>query len=112
MTTETESATGRGHCRLFVTYSGIRLPLKLSSPIEDTAHRNTYFRGWFDAGERVTEIEKLVYGEVEMRHRYAYHANGVLAQAEITDADGEIRVLHFDAQGAPLASDDDDDDDE
>lgn len=108
MTTETEPATDRGHCRLFVTYSGVRLPLKLSGPIADSAHRNTYFRGWFDAGERVTEIEKLVYGEVEMRHRYAYHAGGALAQAEITDADGETRVLRFDETGAPLADAGDD----
>lgn len=104
MTTETDD---RGTCRLFVTYSGIRLPLQLSGPIDDDSHRNTYFRGWYDAGGRVTEIEKLVYGEVEMRHRYAYHAAGGLARAEISDADGETRVLDFDATGAPLAAADD-----
>ena len=95
--------TDRGECRLFVTYSGVKLPLRLSGELEDTAHRNTWFRGWYDADGRTTAIEKFVYGEIEMSHRYAYHASGALARAEITDADGETTVLEFDESGAPRA---------
>ena len=87
-----------GECRYFVTYSGVRLPLKLTQPLEasELGHRNTYFRAWFDAQERMTGFQKMVYGEVELEHRYQYHANGALKQAEIVDAEGEVNVLAFD----------------
>lgn len=98
--------TDHGTSRLFVTYSGVKLPLKLSGELDDTSHRNTWFRGWYDADGRTTAVEKFVYGEIEMSHRYAYHAGGALARAEITDADGETRVLRFDEHGAPLAGGD------
>jgi hypothetical protein len=92
------SETGRGECRLYVTYSGVKLPLKLVDPLEETsiANRNTYFRAWFDEQDRMTLCEKVVYGEVELRHRYEYHDNGKLKQAEITEADEEPRVMRFD----------------
>ncbi len=85
-------------CRHFVTYSGIKLPLNLVNPLDaaDIANRNTYFRAWFDARERMVLCEKVVYGEVELRHRYEYHDNGQLKQAEISEADEEPRVMHFD----------------
>jgi hypothetical protein len=91
-------------CRHYVTYSGIKLPLKLVSPLEpaDIANRNTCFRAWFDERERMVQCEKVVYGEVELQHRYEYHDNGSLKQAEITEAD-ESRVMYFDEQGQPLA---------
>jgi len=44
----------------------------------------------------------VVYGEVELQHRYEYHDNGSLKQAEITEAD-ESRVMRFDEQGQQLA---------
>jgi hypothetical protein len=88
-------------CRHFVTYSGVRLPLKLVNPLEaaDIANRNTYFRAWFDEHGRLIKVEKVVYGEVELQHRYDYHGDGRLKLAEITEADGESRLLHFDVQG-------------
>lgn len=87
-------------CRHFVTYSGVRLPLKLVNELAETdiANRNTYFRAWFDDRGRLLKVEKVVYGEVELQHRYDYHANGRLMLAEITEAD-EVRVMRFDAQG-------------
>jgi len=95
-------------CRYFISYSGVKLPLKLVNELEDESHlenRNTYFRGCYDTDQRLLLLEKLVYGDVELRHVYTYHANGTLAEAEITDADGEINVLRFDETGAALATD-------
>jgi len=94
--------------RYFISYSGVKLPLKLVNELADESHlenRNTYFRGCYAADERLMLLEKLVYGEVELRHVYTYHANGVLAEAEITDADGEIDLLRFDETGAALKFD-------
>jgi len=86
-----------GECRYFVTYSGVKLPLKLSQPLDESAlnNRNTFFRAWFDEGERMTGFQKMVYGEVEMQHRYEYYASGTLKRAEIIDAEGEATALDF-----------------
>ncbi|MEW6037955.1 MAG: DUF6156 family protein [Pseudomonadota bacterium] len=93
-----------GTPRFFLTYSGVNLPLKLMTELEpeQIGHRNTYFRGYFDEEDRLVGLQKLVYGEVEMEHRYAYHRNGKLKRAEITDADGELTVLDFDEDGLRL----------
>jgi hypothetical protein len=81
--------------RYFVSYSGIKLPLKLVNEItEDSLHnRNTYFCGHFDA-DRLVRCQKIVYDEVESEHVYSYHANGALKLAEITEED-ETRELSF-----------------
>ena len=99
------SDTIPGQCRYFLTYSGVKLPFKLLNELdaEQIENRNTYFCGYFAAEDRMNGMQKLVYGEIEMEHRYSYHANGVLSRAEITDADGETTVLAFDETGAPLA---------
>ena len=88
-------------CRHYVTYSGIKLPLKLVNPLEenDIANRNTYFRAWFDDQERMLRCEKVVYGEVELQHCYEYHDNGCLKEAVITEADDEPRIMRFNEQG-------------
>lgn len=94
--------------RYFISYSGVKLPLKLVNELADESHlenRNTYFRGCYDTEQRLMLLEKLVYGDVELRHVYTYHPSGILAEAEITDADGEIDVLRFDETGAALAAD-------
>ena len=91
-------------CRYFISYSGIKLPLKLVDPLVEAnlQNRNTFFRGYFDAQNRLLLCQKVVYGEVELEHRYSYYDNGVLQQAEITDADGEMALLRFDEAGAPF----------
>ena len=40
-----------GTSRYFVSYSGIKLPLKLVNEITEASlnNRNTYYRGYFDA---------------------------------------------------------------
>lgn len=89
-------------CRYFVTYSGVKLPLKLCQPLEASSlsNRNTYFQAWFDGQDRITALKKIVYGEIELEHYYQYYDNGVLELAEIVDADGVVKVLNFDESGA------------
>ncbi len=95
------SDSSPGKCRYFLTYSGVKLPLKLCQPLEDEAiaNRNTYFQAWFDGQDRVTTLQKMVYGEIEMEHRYRYHDNGQLATAEIVDAEGDVKAVNFDESG-------------
>lgn len=92
-------------CRYFISYSGVKLPLKLVTQLTEAElqNRNTYFRGNFDSQDRLVSCQKLVYGEIELEHRYGYYDSGTLKQAEITDADGEVTLLQFDEAGAPLA---------
>ncbi len=88
--------------RYFVSYSGVKLPLKLVNELNQASeleNRNTFFCGYFDADEKLICLEKRVYGEIELLHCYSYHDNGVLSSAEITDADGEVTLLSFDEQG-------------
>lgn len=85
--------------RYFSTYSGVHLPLQLVGPLEDDdiRHRNTFMRARFD-GERIVLCEKMTYGEVELSHRYDYHASGALRRAEITQ-DEDVTVLEYDEDG-------------
>lgn len=82
--------------RYFVSYSGIKLPLKLVNEITEQAlhNRNTYFCGYFDENQRLVRCQKVVYGEIEVEHVYHYAENGVLQQADITEED-ETQTLHF-----------------
>ncbi|WP_347987530.1 DUF6156 family protein [Methylomonas sp. AM2-LC] len=92
-------------CRYFTSYSGVKLPLKLVNQLTDMVpeNRNTYFRAYFDPEEQLILCQKLVYGEIELQHRYTYYSNHMLSQAEITDADGEVTVLSFTETGESLA---------
>jgi hypothetical protein len=82
--------------RYFVTYSGIKLPLKLVNEITEQSlqNRNTYYCGHFDANDKLIRCQKIVYGEVESEHIYSYYDNGALKLAEITE-DDETRELSF-----------------
>lgn len=97
----TTSNEDRGTLRFFVTYTGIKLPLKLINELQpdEVENRNTFFRGYFDGQDRLTSFDKLAYGEVELRHDYTYHDNGKIRAAEITDIDGEVTMLLFSAEG-------------
>jgi hypothetical protein len=88
--------------RCFISYSGVTLPLNLVNPLESTANRNTFFRAHYDTDERMVLCEKIVYGEVEMSHRYEYYPDGTLKMAEITDEDDEVQVLNFGPDGKRL----------
>jgi hypothetical protein len=83
--------------RYFTSYTGVKLPFKLVNPLThaEIENRNTYFLGYFDAEQRVTGFDKVVYGEIELAHRYQYHPDGSLSRAEITDIEGEVTVLDY-----------------
>lgn len=87
-------------CRHFLTYTGIKLPLNLTTPLEeaDIANRNTYFRAYYDAQERVIVCQKVVYGEIELEHRYEYYASGGLKRAEIIETDDDPKIMCFEEQ--------------
>jgi len=89
-------------CSYFLSYSGIQLPLNLVSPLApgEENNRNTYFRGYFDDQQRLLKCEKLVYGEVEMEHRYSYYLNGVIKQAQIS-AEDETLTIDYNEDGLP-----------
>jgi hypothetical protein len=91
--------------RYFVSYTGIKPPVRLVNPLElaDLSNRNTYIVAVFDGQDRLTSFEKMVYGEVEISHKYEYDGEGVLRRAEIF-MDEETTELHFDAQGALLSA--------
>ncbi len=84
--------------RYFVTYTGIKLPFNLTGELQEheVKNRNTWFKGYFNAEGHLTGFDKIAYGDIELRHRYKYHDNGALKQAEITDIDGEVTTLVFD----------------
>ncbi|CCE00765.1 DUF6156 family protein [Bradyrhizobium sp. STM 3809] len=101
--------TGTGQdCQFFVSYTGVKLPLRLVTPIapEQLSNRNTFIRGYFNAAGALTGFEKVVYGEIELTHRYNYHANGALRSAEIVMLDEDPVTLHFDETGAAVAGQD------
>lgn len=92
-------------CRFFVSYSGVTLFFNLVNPItaETLSNRNTFIRAYFEAGV-LTGFEKMVYGEVELAHRYEYHDNGVLRRAEIVMLDEDAVILCFDETGARISN--------
>ncbi len=84
----------------FVSYSGVKLPLKLVNEItgDSLNNRNTYYRSRFDDQDRILLCQKVVYGKVESEHQYQYYDNGILKLAQITE-DDEVREIHFNASG-------------
>lgn len=82
--------------RYFLSYSGVKLPLKLLEelPPEALTNRNTWFCAEYDAAQRIVRIEKRVYGEIEMTHQYEYDA-GQLLRATIQIGDDEPHTLEF-----------------
>lgn len=91
-------------CRYFATYTGVRLPLNLVSPIapEALANRNIYIRAAYDERDRLIGFRKFVYGDVELIHRYRYHDSGALARAEIAVPGEDALVLRYDETGQRL----------
>ncbi len=97
--------TEQTSCRYFVSYSGVKLPLKLVNEIDHASlhNRNTYYRGYFDSQEKMLCCQKVVYGEVESEHVYAYYDNGILKHAQIKEGD-DVREVCFDEAGKMLAA--------
>jgi hypothetical protein len=86
--------------RYFVSYSGVKLPLKLVNEItkDSLNNRNTYYRGYFDSQDKMLLCQKVVYGEVESEHQYQYYDHGVLKSAQITE-DDEVREIYYNELG-------------
>lgn len=102
MSTETASTV-----RHFVTYSGVSLPLNLTSPLEEADLRNriTFYRAYYDAADRMTTCEKVVYGEIESAHHYSYYPSGALQQAKVVQViDEETTLMDYAEDGTLLAS--------
>lgn len=91
--------------KYFLSYSGVKLPLNLVSPIaaEELQNRNTFFRAAYDDADRLVRCEKIVYGEVELRHDYEYDPEGALSRALI-EMGGEETEIHFDGDGRPVVA--------
>lgn len=85
-------------CRHYTSYTGVKLPLQLVTPLDDETldGRITFFRGYFDKNDVLTKVEKIVYGEVEFAHDYEYHEDGRLKRVEMTEGDDDIQVMTFD----------------
>ena len=100
MTTEASETV-----RYFVSYTGIKLPFNLVNPIakEALTNRNTYIRAYFNETGALACFEKLVYGEIELAHRYEYYGNGSLRSAEISTPEEEPLFVYFDVTGERLS---------
>lgn len=89
--------------RYFLTYRGVKLPLALAEELAPDAlrNRNTYFRAAYDEAGRMQWVEKLVYGDVELRHDYRWDGDGRLCSATISAPGEEPQELHVatDARG-------------
>jgi len=87
--------------RYFLTYRGVTLPLCLSEELAPDAlrNRNTYFQADYDAAGRMLWLEKMVYGEVELRHDYGWASDGTLCSATISTPDEEPQVRTFGPAG-------------
>jgi hypothetical protein len=92
-------------CRFFVSYSGVKLPFNLVNSIaaEALSNRNTFIRAYFNKAGMLTGFDKVVYGEVELAHRYEYHDGGALSRAEITMLDEDAVALYFDEAGVQIS---------
>jgi hypothetical protein len=99
-----EMETDAKQCRYFLSYSGVKLPLNLVSPLAATEleNRNTYFRAVFDGANRLVSCQKIVYGEIELAHYYEYADSGLLSRARISMGDDDETELLFDENGSPI----------
>lgn len=92
------------NCRYFLSYTGVKLPLSLLQELHASQLQNriSYFKAIYNAEKQLITVQKMVYGEIEMQHRYQYRADGTLQQAEVVDVDGEATVMLFDGIGNPV----------
>jgi len=86
--------------RYFVSYTGIKLPVRMVNPLEekDLSNRNTFIVAYFDKDDRIIGFEKMVYAAIELSHFYDYHPNGILKSAEIM-MDDITTFIEYDEAG-------------
>lgn len=87
--------------RYFTSYTGVCLPLKLTSELEADGldNRITYFVGYYDAVDRLIKIEKRVYGEIEFTHQYEYDDKDLIKKAVVTEENEDSYTLLFEQNG-------------
>jgi len=85
------------HVRYFLTYRGVKLPLQLADEVDEAAvhNRGTFFRASYDERGRLVRCEKVVYGDIELEHRYTYDAEGTLREASVACAGDEPWTVTF-----------------
>ena len=88
-------------CRFFVSYTGVKLPLRLVTAIapEQLSNRNTFIRGYFDAAGALTGFEKLVYGEMTTGaendiERATHIARKMVTECGMSDRVGPVALGH------------------
>jgi len=91
--------------RFYVSYTGIKLPVRMVNPLEekDLANRNTFIIAYFDKDDKMVGFEKMVYGAVELSHYYDYYPSGALQQAEIM-MDDVVTLIDYDEAGNIIAT--------
>jgi hypothetical protein len=91
-------------CRYYLSYRGVEPPSIMVGPLaeEALANRNTFIRAYFDRAGVLHGFDKIVYGEVELSHRYQYHPNGRIRRAEIAMPDEDPGTVDFDDTGRRL----------
>ncbi len=91
--------------RYYLSYRGVDPPSIMVGPIGPDAlsNRNTYIRAYFDRAGVLRGFDKIVYGEVELSHRYRYHPNGRIRRAEIAVPDEDPGAVEFDEGGRRLS---------
>jgi hypothetical protein len=58
-----------------------------------------YVIGYYDADGRLTRVVKMLRGAVFFDFAYAYHPNGKLMSARVTNADGVVSERDYDESG-------------
>jgi hypothetical protein len=97
-TTPCDLLPGASVRRYFVSYSGVRLPFRLVTELTEAEveNRNTYYKADFNHADQLLGFDKIVYGDLEMSHRYSYYPSGALCEAQVTNhAEGDTKVVPF-----------------
>jgi hypothetical protein len=72
-----------------VAGSNCRLILFFPLDARELENRNTFFRAVFGDADRLVSCEKIVYGEVQLTHRYDSRGNDTLSHARTAMGDDE-----------------------
>lgn len=92
-----EGADGPLEHRYYLSCRGVDPPSIMVGPIGDDA-----FRAYFDRAGVLRGFDKIVYGEVELSHRYHDHADGRIRRADIAVPDEDPGTVEFDEGGRRL----------
>jgi hypothetical protein len=85
----------------FGSFGGYQLPLRPVEEIsrEEAESRTTYCIVRFDSSGLVVQIAKYLDGAPFFRHEYKYDESGRLAESRVWNAEGNLTIQYFDADG-------------